>query len=128
MCKKLLTPLLLAGMAGLTALTSLTGCDGSGAQVPLELLVIQEEAHHGRVVTTTGTVRTFEQPRHYWVEDAALNRVAIEPDARVSDYVGREVTVSGRFTASRQAGRLIEAETVILNDAAKDAAKDASAY
>lgn len=96
----------------LLIVTLLAGCGGSDSQVSLATLADYQEGYDGRDVVTEGIVRTFDDPRHYWIEDEDLNRVAIEPESSVADRVGERVRVQGRFTASREAGRLIEAEAV----------------
>lgn len=64
------------------------------------------------MVRTRGVVRTFEGPRHYWVEDDRLNRVALEPDELVAPLVGQEVRVVGRFDFDDRKGRIIEIEEI----------------
>ncbi|RUO25311.1 hypothetical protein CWE09_00820 [Aliidiomarina minuta] len=91
----------------------LAACSGA-TEVSLANLVNQEYSLDGRTVLTKGVVRTFEEPRHYWIEDEQLNRVSIEPDAAVRDLVGERVEVSGRFTVSREQGRVIQAQRVTL--------------
>ncbi len=90
----------------------LAGCGASDAEVSLANLADYQQGYDGRDVVTEGVVRTFDDPRHYWIEDDDLNRVAIEPDRSVADHVGERVRVQGRFSASPEAGRLIEAQAV----------------
>lgn len=90
----------------------LAACGGSDSQLSLATLADYQQGYDGRDVVTEGVVRTFDDPRHYWIEDEDLNRVAIEPDSSVADRVGERVRVQGRFTASADAGRLIQAEAV----------------
>ena len=90
----------------------LVACGGSDSEVSLANLADYQQGYDGRDVVTEGVVRTFDDPRHYWIEDEDLNRVAIEPDSSVADRVGERVRVQGRFTASPDAGRLIQAEAV----------------
>lgn len=89
----------------------LTACSGA-TEVSLANLVNQQNSLDGRAVRTQGVVRTFDEPRHYWIEDEQLNRVSVEPDAAVRDLVGERVEVSGRFTVSREEGRKIHAQQV----------------
>lgn len=96
----------------LLSILFLSGCGGSDAEVSLANLADYQQGYDGRDVVTEGVVRTFDDPRHYWIEDDDLNRVAIEPESSVEDRVGERVRVQGRFTASGDAGRLIEAEAV----------------
>lgn len=102
----------LAAALGLL-LASLGGCSGAEpTAVPLDVLVAQEESFHRQRVRTSGTVREFEPPHHVWIEDAALNRVQLEPAERLAGKVGQEVSVSGRFHHAGDRGRRIEVETV----------------
>jgi hypothetical protein len=100
----------------LLASLCLSGCSDTATPVSLASLAERPSAYDGRRVVTAGTVRTFEQPRHYWIEDDDLNRVAIEPDQLIAPYVGQVVTVTGRFSASLTSPRRIEAETVAPHD------------
>jgi hypothetical protein len=57
---------------------------GCGASVPVKttlsaLSEIQKD-FDGRQVIVSGTLRTFDTPRHYWIENDALDRVALEGD------------------------------------------------
>ncbi|MCC5861179.1 MAG: hypothetical protein JJT93_04625 [Gammaproteobacteria bacterium] len=107
-----LVPALAASLVVLTA--TLTGCGREELVVglELELLVEQQANFEGRLVRTRGVVRGHPDPRHYWLEDAALNRVGLAPAAAVSDYVGEEVEVVGRFSFARDRGRRIEVQSV----------------
>ncbi|MCG5513523.1 hypothetical protein [Ectothiorhodospira shaposhnikovii] len=84
--------------------------------VPLMMLVNQPANHDGRLITTEGTVRRVEEPLHYWIEDAQLRRVAIQPDALIAPYLGRAVRVTGRFSHAPDQGRRLQAEHVIPLD------------
>jgi len=88
------------------------GCGDSDAEVSLKVLADYQQGYDGRTVVTEGKVRTFDDPRHYWIEDDDLNRVAITPDDAVAEHVGQSVRVTGVFSASREAGRSIEATRV----------------
>ena len=90
---------------------TLAAC-GSDAEVSLQVLADYQDGYDGRTVVTEGTVRTFDDPRHYWIEDDDLNRVAISPDDAVADKVGEQVRVRGLFSASPDAGRSIAVEEV----------------
>ena len=65
----------------LAALIGLAGCDYSDAPqaAPLRMLAEQPADYDGELVTTAGTVRHFQDPLHYWIEDDDLNRVALKP-------------------------------------------------
>ncbi len=107
-----IVPALAASLVAL--ITTVSGCsrDELVVGLELELLVAQQANFEGRQVRTRGVVRTHPEPRHYWLEDAALNRVGLAPAAAVSDYVGEEVEVVGRFSFARDRGRRIDVEHV----------------
>jgi hypothetical protein len=75
--------------------------------VPLAELVDAQEDHDGSLVITEGTVRTYDDPRHYWIEDAELNRVELVPHEAVEDLVGDDIRVEGRFSFRDDRGRVI---------------------
>lgn len=89
-----------------------------GQQAPIETtlqnLAQESETLHGQVVTTEGTVRMFDDPEHYWIEDGNLNRVSVEPQSILAGLVGAEIRVTGVFTASPDEGRSIEAQDIEL--------------
>ena len=95
---------------------ALLGCSETTADIPLATLVAQQAEYDGQTLSTHGIVRTFDEPRHYWIEDDELNRVAIEPDEAVSDYVGERVRVTGDYRADRKTGRVLEAAEVTVLD------------
>lgn len=101
-------------------LSLLGACSDTTTDVPLATLVEQQAEYDGQTLSTTGIVRTFDEPRHYWIEDDDLNRVAIEPDEAVSDYVGERIRVTGDFRADRETGRILEATQVTVLDAGPD--------
>ncbi len=76
--------------------------------VDLPHLVAEHEAYDGRVVNVSGRVASFDDPRHYWLEDDEFNRVALMPDESVSDKVGEQVRIIGAFSTSPDQGRQIE--------------------
>lgn len=92
----------------------LGACSETIREIPLATLVEQQADYDGQTLTTTGTVRTFDEPRHYWVEDDNFNRVAIEPDEAVSELVGERVRVTGEFSADRVRGRILVASEVAV--------------
>lgn len=106
---------LLALPVGLLAALSLTGC-GSDADKPqpatLAVLTANSSAHDGQSVATSGRVRSFDEPRHYWIEDIDLNRVEIKPHELIAPHLGKEVDVIGDFSFSPKAGRLLQVESV----------------
>ncbi|QEW08357.1 hypothetical protein [Nitrincola iocasae] len=103
-------------LSALVALALLGACNKTTTDIPLATLVEQHAEYNGQTLTTIGIVRTFDVPRHYWIEDDDLNRVAIEPDEAVSDLVGKRVRVTGHYRASRETGRVLEATEVTLLD------------
>jgi len=109
-----------AVLAAVLMLLLLGACSDTTTDVPLAALVEQQAEYNGQTLSTTGTVRTFDEPRHYWIEDDDLNRVAIEPDEAVSDFLGKRVRVTGDYRADREAGRILEATQVTILDAGPD--------
>jgi hypothetical protein len=59
-------------------------------------------------------VRTYEKPRHYWIEDDKLNRVALQPEDQLPALVGRTVRVVGKFRYGPSTGRIITIEHMEL--------------
>lgn len=101
-----------------------TGCgvlpDGEPATVTLAELVAEQEELDGDVVVAEGIVRTYDDPRHYWIEDADLNRVEIVPEAAIASHVGARVQVEGRFTFREDEGRRISVDRVEVLEAANE--------
>ncbi len=77
-------------------------------------LVAHQETYDGRVVTTSGTVRRFEDPSgpYYVLEDADGNRVEVTPASSVEGRVGEVVSVTGRFSIEPMQGRVIAVDSV----------------
>lgn len=69
--------------------------------------------YDGRRIMATGVVHRIEDPEHYWIEDDALHRVAVEPDGAVSGLLGERVRVTGRFRFDPEEGRSLRAEAVL---------------
>lgn len=107
--RQLLTGGLLLVLALLTACVN--GQDRPIA-VSLDELARQEASYDGKLVRTQGVVRSFERPRHYWIEDAGLQRVGLVPGDVVAPLVDREVHVVGRFRFDERTGRVIEVERI----------------
>nr|WP_298414190.1 hypothetical protein [uncultured Halomonas sp.] len=94
-------------------LASLVACaEDKPAEVPLSILASQPAAYEDKRVVTQGVVRTFETPRHYWIEDDGLNRVEVFPQERIAPYIGEQVRIIGRFQYGQSAGRKLEAERI----------------
>jgi len=95
----------------MAAAGALTACySGAVTEVTLAQLTAFQSDYDGRRVLTGGTLRTHPDPRHYWIEDSALNRVALDSDEMLDHRVGTTVTVRGRFAYDREAGRSIAVE------------------
>lgn len=87
----------------------LSGCGNPDpVQTTLSALTVSQVAFDGRHVVVSGTLRTFDDPRHYWIENAALDRVALKGAEDLEPLVGRNVEVSGLFNYDRSEGRRIE--------------------
>jgi len=104
----------------IVATSMLAACSG-GHDEPVDLqlrdLVRFAQRYDGDLVTTTGVVHTFPNPRHYWIEDQDVNRVEIEPQSAVADHVNQRVRVVGRFHYDRGQGRRLEVrETTTLGE------------
>lgn len=85
------------------------GCgDPAPTQTNLSALATSQVAFNGRHVIVSGTLRTFDAPRHYWIENEDLDRVALEGADNLEPLVGQTVEVSGIFVYDRNAGRRIE--------------------
>jgi hypothetical protein len=87
----------------------LAGCgDPDPVRTTLSALTVSQVAYDGREVVVSGTLRTFDDPRHYWIENAALDRVALKSTNDLEPLVGQTVEVSGAFLYDRNEGRRIE--------------------
>lgn len=107
----------------------LSGCGERAAiATTLEHLANAQQDFDGRDVVVSGTLRSVAAPRHYWIEDAALHRVAIEgaADDVLHELVGERVRVRGRFRYDRSAGRRIEVAGLEAERAEAPEKRDAS--
>ncbi|WP_245791891.1 hypothetical protein [Modicisalibacter ilicicola] len=96
---------------------ALVACaDDKPADVSLSVLATRQAAYSGKQVDTRGVVRTFETPRHYWIEDDDLNRVEVLPAERIAPYLGERVRVGGRFHYAPSEGRRLEVERIEVID------------
>jgi hypothetical protein len=104
--------LIAAGMV--VATLALGGCRGDRpVAVTLEELATQHERFDGATVSTQGTVRRFDDPLHYWIEDPFPHRVELEPHDLVESRVGQHVRVRGVFRFIEGQGRVIEVQEVV---------------
>lgn len=115
-----LPTLLLIAVVSLSTLV-LSACEGSKAPLEISLaeLAARPAAYDGRVLRVRGTVKGFHDPRHYWLEDDALNRVGLLPEERIAPHLGRQVTVLGQFSYTRKTGRRLRVGTVEPYDATR---------
>ena len=113
-CDRLLT--LLAALA--VALVGLSACAPSDRPeaVTLAQLVAEQDRLDGAVVLVEGTVRTYDDPPHSWIEDREQHRVELFPHADVADLAGARVRVEGRFTFDPDRGRGIDIEALEVLD------------
>ena len=92
----------------------LAGCGASApVQTTLSALSNFQKDFDSRQVIVSGTLRTFDMPRHYWIENDALDRVALEGTINLAPLVGQTVTVSGVFRYDSEAGRRIEVDELV---------------
>ncbi|MBA6411795.1 glucose-inhibited division protein B [Parahaliea sp. F7430] len=98
---------LIAAIAIVLLASFLLACDGQtkAKQVSLSVLVASQSDYDDSQVITTGVVRRFEEPLHYWIEDEDLNRVEVFPHDKIAPYLGEVVELEGRFLFSATAGR-----------------------
>ncbi len=94
---------------GALAALLLAGCGGDRvAPATLAQLAGAADAFDGELVETEGVVHRFDDPEHYWLEDDAINRVAVIPGEAVAGHLGERLRVVGRFTYHPERGRRIE--------------------
>lgn len=101
--------------AALLAALLLVACgeaEPERVELQLEDLVRFAEGYDGKRVTTTGVVRSFADPEHYWIEDERLNRVELRPESEAASLVGKTVLITGRFHRSADGVRFIRVESV----------------
>ncbi|TVP70664.1 MAG: glucose-inhibited division protein B [Nitriliruptor sp.] len=103
---------LMLAIAGLSACTT----DDRPEPVTLAELVAEEARLDGTVVLVEGTVRTYDDPPHSWIEDPEHHRVELFPHERVADLAGERVRVEGRFTFDPDRGRGIDVEALEVLD------------
>lgn len=80
----------------------------------LSALAAAQKDFDGQQVIVSGTLRTFDKPRHYWIENEALDRVAVRGEFDFAEWVGETIKVQGRFAYDTEAGRRIEVQDVVV--------------
>lgn len=90
-------------------------CDTDPQEVSIAQLARQQRDYDGRVVLTLGVLRSHDSPRHYWIADAADNRVELLSRDDLSPHTGRTLTVQGRFRYTADLGRRIEVASYTVN-------------
>lgn len=108
------------GVIAVLVVACVTG--GEVAEVTLGELTTNQDRYDGQLVRTDGIVRTFDVPPHFWIEDADLNRVELQPPASVEAHLGERIQVEGRFTFRDDEGRRIAVEDVEVLDATPEVA------
>jgi hypothetical protein len=76
---------------------------------------VAQKDFNGRQVLVSGALRTFATPRHYWIENDALDRVALEGAIDLQPLVGQTVKVRGMFHYDSKAGRRIEVDELVAD-------------
>lgn len=108
-------------------LVLLAAC-ASTAEVSLASLNANQLRWDGEQVRTEGVVATFDEPRHYWIEDDAPNRVELvegdDPLEGLDELVGATVLVEGRFTFRDDEGRRISVDRLEVVEPAPTAAAE----
>lgn len=98
----------------------LAACDGApeDALVTTPAALTRSAGHFdGRRVTVEGTLRSWADPEHYWIEDAEPHRIALEPEDGLARRVGEPLRVTGRFHHDPERGRWLEVESLRVLDA-----------
>ena len=101
-------------VAALLSALMLAACgeaDPEPVELQLEDLVRFAGSYDGKRVATTGVVRSFTDPEHYWIEDARMNRVALRPKSEAASLVGKTVRIAGRFHRSPEGVRFIRVDS-----------------
>lgn len=101
----------LLALAAASALAACGGGGGSGDRsAALSDLAQNQAAYAGTTVSTSGTVRrerNADGSRYYVLADPQQDLVVLRPGSRAARYVGRPVSVTGRFGIDPRAGRVI---------------------
>jgi predicted small lipoprotein YifL len=106
-------------LAVLLVAVSVAGCGlvtGGPHEVTPAELVEEQDRYDGEMVVVEGTVRTYDDPRHYWIEDDHPNRVELEPHEAAAPHVGERVRVQGEFSFQDDVGRIITVDELEVLD------------
>lgn len=82
-------------------------------RLELSMLVMQAQMYDGSAVSTSGVVRGFDDPEHYWLEDNRLNRIALHPKEQAREWLGQRARAKGRFYYQRDEGRQIQLDELL---------------
>jgi hypothetical protein len=84
--------------------------------VTLESLAFEADELDGVLVMTSGVVREFDETEalehHIVIEDAAQNRVELQPVELAEPHIDERVSVVGRFSFDEETGRRLEVERI----------------
>ncbi len=101
-------------IAALLAVLSLAGCgNAEPVRTSLSTLSQVQAEFSGRQVIVSGTLRTFESPKHYWIENDSFDRVALEGADNLAPWVGQTIEVRGTFFYEPETGRRIDVEEIL---------------
>lgn len=96
--------------AGLVAALLVACNEPTPVRIDLDELKAYQADLDGQPVVVSGKLRTYDAPRHYWIENESLDRVALEGDEDLAPLVGRTLEVSGVFRYDTVQGRRIEVD------------------
>lgn len=103
--------------SAIVATILVAGCaDSAPVTTSLSALSQAQTDFNGRRVTIHGTLRTFETPRHYWIENDTFDRVALEGVEDLAPWIGQRIEVRGTFFYDSETGRRIEVEAFRLSN------------
>ena len=92
---------------------------GCGESVPvstsLSALSQAQMEFNGRNVIVRGTLRGFESPRHYWIENDSFDRVALQGVGNLAPWEDQTIEVRGTFLYDREAGRRINVDEFVVS-------------
>ena len=82
------------------------------ADLTLEQLASQQTDYVGREVQVTGTLRSHDDPLHFWIEDSRFHRVALRHGTSLERREGECLVVRGIFRYAEDRGRAIEVQEI----------------